>query len=134
MGTSNLHTVFVSQRLSGQLHAVQYHAGRGLADSVHVKIQACFVELFQNLGDLFRIEGCGSRHTSVHVGRHHGCGLNLQGAVHEDFQRVHLHVFRVEFLPEALHSFHRLLHFCGLGEHIASVHIDRQFSLLVQIL
>ena len=134
MGTGNLHTVLVSQCLSGQLYAVQYHAGRGLANSMHMKIQPFIVELFKDLCHLLCIKGSGSRNTGIYVRCYHRRSLNLQGTVHKDFQRVHFHVLGVEFLPEALHSLHRLLHLCGLGKHIASVHIDRQLSLLVQIL
>ena len=45
--------------LSAKIHipAVQHHAGRSLADGMHMEIQACFIELLQYFGDLLRMEG-----------------------------------------------------------------------------
>ena len=98
-----------------------------------VKIQPCRIEFLKYPGDLFRIEGRGPLQAGIRIRRHHRCCLDLQGAVHEYLQRVNFHVRRVKLKVEALHTIQSFLQFPRFCEHIASVDIDRQLSLSVQL-
>ena len=102
MGAGDAHMEAISEFLSGQLYAVQCHAGRALADGVQVKIQVRLIELLQKLRHLLCGEGGRPQRMDIRVGRDHGRGMDLLGAVHENLQGMDLQVLRIIFTLETL--------------------------------
>ena len=97
-----------------------------------MKIQSFLIQLFQKRHKFFQIHCIASRFTGIRIGRNHGSGMELEGAVHEELQGMNFQVLRIIFLLHALKLPYAFFRLPGGRDHIAAIDIDGQLSLLIQ--